>query len=281
MRRLRDARQKRAARQAYKQPRRPPREASQLRRAGRLAGKLGPAGHRNPPGKFRWGVRPRKRLFLGSLGLMGVLALLFAVLVQSPDAAGQTLPINSNEAGPDVALAGAGGIEVSTPVRPADLRGLGYHPGGEGLLELQPRGKNVSANPLLGLFGGVSNPEDIKYHVMDREEREGPGTGALDVGADAGATVYAPVTGTITAVRPDPTVQDTNVVEIKPSQAPNSRVFVSLVRDINGDVGPDALVTAGTTEIGSVPDLAGVLEPQLSSYTGGSGNHVTVFATGN
>lgn len=212
---------------------------------------------------------------------MGVLALLFAVLVQSPGAADQTLPIDPNEAGPDTVLAKAEGIEISTPVRPADLRGLGYHPRGESLLDLEPRGKNISTNPLLGVFSGMSNPEDIRYHVMNREERTGPGTGALDVGADAGASVYAPVTGTVTAIRPDPTMQDANVVEIKPSSAPNARVFVSLVQDVNGSVGPDTMVTAGMTEIGTVPDLASVLKPQLSSYTGDSGNHVTVYAISN
>ena len=220
-------------------------------------------------------------MFLGSLALMGVLALLFAALVQSPGEAGQTLPIDPDEAGPDTVLAKAGGIEISTPVRPVDLRGLGYHPRGEGFLDLRPGGKNVSPNPLLGIFSGTANPEDIKYHVMDREERTGPSTGALDVGADAGAVVYAPVTGTITAIKPDPTMQDTNIVEIKPSTDPNARVFVSLVQDVNGDVGPDTPVTAGMTEIGAVPDLASVLKPQLSSYTGDPGNHVTVFATRN
>lgn len=212
---------------------------------------------------------------------MGLLALLFAVLVQSPGAAEQTLPIDPNEAGPDAVLAQAAGIEISTPVRPRDLRGLGYHPKGESLVGLNPEGKNISTNPLLGIFSGISNPQDIRYHVMNREGREGPGTGALDVGAEAGAPVYAPVTGVITAVRPDPTMQDANIIEIKPAADPNARVFVSLVQDISGNVGPDAPVTAGMTEIGAVPDIASILNPQLASYSGEPGNHVTVFAIKN
>ena len=59
---------------------------------------------------------------------------------------------------------------------------------------------------------------------MDPAGRTGPRTGALDVGAQAGTTVYAPVTGMITAIRPDPMVQGANVVEIKPDGNANVRV---------------------------------------------------------
>ena len=215
---------------------------------------------------------------MGSVALLGVLALFLAVLVQSPGAADQQLlPIDPNEAGPGAVVAEADGLEVSTPIRPADLTGLGYHPEGKEALELQPVGKNLSANPLFGIFSDASNPEGIHYHVMDRAQREGSGTGALDLGAEAGTRVYAPVTGVVTAVRPDSKMQNANVVEIKPAEAPNTRVRVSLLQEVSGNIGPDARVTAGTTELGSTANLASVTEPQLAKHTKGSGNHVTVF----
>lgn len=213
---------------------------------------------------------------MGSFALLAVVALFVAVLVQSPGAADSPLPINPNEAEPDVVVAETESLEISTPIRPADLNGLGYHPEGEGVVELQPRGKNLSANLLLGMFSGAPNPADIRYHVMDREQREGSITGALDVGAEAGARVYAPVTGVVTAVRPDPTMQNANVVEIKPAEAPNTRVYVSLLQDVSSDIGPDAQTVAGITDLGSVADLTSTLKPQLAEYTKGSGNHVTV-----
>ncbi|MGB3632678.1 MAG: hypothetical protein WA982_01415 [Rubrobacteraceae bacterium] len=222
-------------------------------------------------------VYQQRRLLVVSLALLGVLALFLAVLVQSPGAADQPLPVDPNEAGPDAVLAEADGLEISTPIRPADLTGLGYHPEGEGVLDLQPEGKNLSANPLLGMFSGTSNPQDIRYYVMDREQREGSSTGALDVGADAGTKVYAPVTGVVTAVRPDPTMQNANIVEIKPAEAPSTRVFVSLLQEVSDNIGPDAPVTAGMTELGSVADLASVMKPQLAEHTKDPGNHVTVF----
>src|SRR3712207_5267270 len=111
--------------------------------------------------------------------------------------------------------------------------------------------------------------------MMDAAGREGPRTGALDVGAEANTTVYAPVTGVVTAIRPDPTVQDANVVEIKPASNADVRVAVSLVRS-EGGAGVNTPVTAGMTELGVVADSAEVLDPQLSSYTTDAGNHVTI-----
>lgn len=277
MRRLQDARRKRAAREAYKQPRRAPRKAAQLRRSERQSRASKSRERRNKILTAINQVYRQRRLLVVSLALLGVLALFLAVLVQSPSAADQPLPIDPNEAGPDAILVEADGLGISTPIRPADLTGLGYHPEGKGVLDLRPQGKNLSANPLLGMFSGTTNPQDIRYHVMDREQREGSGTGALDVGAEAGAEVYAPVTGVVTAVRPDPTMQNSNIVEIKPAEAPNTRVFVSLLQEVSGDIGPDAPVTAGMTELGSVADLASAMKPQLAEYTNGPGNHVTVF----
>ena len=63
-----------------------------------------------------------------------VLALVFAVLLQAPDAAEPTVPIDPGNAAPDTVLAKAAGIDISTPIRPESLTGLGYHPEGESLV---------------------------------------------------------------------------------------------------------------------------------------------------
>ncbi len=204
------------------------------------------------------------------------LALVLAVLVQSPDATQRAVPIDPGNAGPDTVLAEAAGVEISTPIRPASLTGLGYHPEGESLVEMSPRGKNLSANPLLGLIAGGETPEKIHYYMMDAAGREGPRTGALDVGAETNTTVYAPVTGVVTAIRPDPMVPDANVVEIRPDHNANVRVSVSLVRSEGDSAGVNDRVTAGMTELGAVADSAEILDPQLSSYTTDAGNHVTI-----
>jgi hypothetical protein len=141
---------------------------------------------------------------------------------------------------------------------------------------LVPRGDNLSKNALLGLVTSGETPEGINYHVMDDAGREGPRTGALDVGAGSGTTAYSPVTGSVTSIRPDPTVEDANVVEIKPDANPDVRINVSLVKSDGGGAGVGDRVVAGMTRLGSVADSAEILDPQLSAYTSDSGNHVTI-----
>jgi hypothetical protein len=224
-----------------------------------------------------------RRVLAGALVFVGVLALVVAVYTASTEAArGRQLPIEPDVAGPGTVLAEAGSVGISSPVRPEELTGLGYHPEGESLAELSPRGQSLSGTGILALFGMGSTPEEIKYHLMDPASRLGPRTGALDVGAEAGTTVYAPVDGIVTAIRPDPVLPEgANVVEIRPADDPNARVSVSLVQDISDEVGPKTPVEAGKTELGEVADSARFLKPQLATEVKGTGagNHVTVSAS--
>lgn len=219
----------------------------------------------------------RRRLLAASFALLGVLTIVVVAFAQTSQAEDQSLPIDPNSAETDTVLAEAAGLYISSPVRPEEITGLGYHPEGESLIEMSPRGENLSANAFLGLLSAGSTPEKIRYNVMPAGSRLGSRTGALDVGAEAGTTVYAPVNGTVVAIRPDPVLQDgAKVVEIKPTDAPEMRVSVSLVGDIDGEIGPKAPVTAGMTALGSVANSAEVLKPQLAGYTSSSGNHVTL-----
>src|SRR5918995_765359 len=204
-------------------------------RAGRRASSL--IERREARKANKAGVYRRRRVMAVGLLLSFVLALVFAVLAGTPEAAERAVPIDPGNSAPDTVLAEAAGVEISTPIRPESLTGLGYHPEGESLVEMAPRGENLSANPLLGLIAGGETPEKIHYYVMDAAGREGPRTGALDVGAEANTTVYAPVTGVVAAIRPDPMVQDANVVEIKPAYDADVRVSVSLVRSEDNGAG--------------------------------------------
>jgi hypothetical protein len=255
----------------------------------RITARPGPAGERTESSfielretrKAKRGEVYRRRRFMAvSLLVLGAVALVFAVFVQTKasDTSERAVPIDPNNAGPATVLAQASAVSISTPIRPASLTGLGYHPEGESLAAMEPRGKNLSANVVLGLLLSGETPERIHYYVMDAAGRGGPQTGAVDVGAATGTTVYTPVTGTVTAIRPDPMVQNANVIEIKPDANPDVRLSVALVRS-DGEAGVNDSVTAGKTELGTVADSAEVLEPQLSSYTTDAGNHVTVYVS--
>lgn len=172
-------------------------------------------------------------------------------------------------------LAEVSGVSVSTPVRPAEISGLGYHPDGDSLLRMKPRGNNLSASSLAGVFGGRTT-ERISYHIMSPAERSGPRTGALDVGAEAGTSAYSPVDGVVTAIKQDPSLPEASMVEIRPSGHPNLRVSITPVRNLEEGFGVESRVRAGMTRIGEVPDVTEVLKPQLSGYSSGDGNHVTV-----
>src|SRR5215217_427981 len=206
-------------------------------------------------------VYRRRRLMAALLLALGAVALVFAVFVQTrgSDAGEGAVPIDPNNAGPDTVLAEAANVGISTPIRPASLSGLGYHPEGESLATMEPRGKNLSANALVGLLSRGETPEQINYYVMDAAGRDGPQTGALDVGATTGTTVYTPVTGTVTAIRPDPMVENANIIEIRPEANPDVRVSIALVRS-DGEAGVNDYVTAGKTELGTVADSAKVLD---------------------
>jgi hypothetical protein len=225
-------------------------------------------------------VYRRRRIVAATVILSGVLALILVAFAQTSGASSRALPIDPDNAGPDAVLAEIGNVDISSPIRPENLTGLGYHPESESLIGMSPRGKNLSTNPVLSILAGGTTSEKIQYYVMDPAARKGSRTGALDVGAEAGTAVYAPVTGTVTAIRPDPALKkDASVVEIKPADNPDIRVSVSLVHEIDGKVAPKSPVTAGITQLGSVADSAKVLKPQLASYTSDTGNHVTVSAS--
>lgn len=205
----------------------------------------------------------------------GLLALAAALVTAVILGAGHGRAASLKEASPTLILARAGGLDISTPIRPRQIEGLGYHPAGNGLVPLSPRGRNLSGNPLITILSGEAG-SPVGYFLMASAGRQGPETGALDVGAKAGAPVYAPVSGTITAVRPDPLLEGASVIEIQPDGSPQERVAVAMLGRIKNGVGVDSPVEAGRTRLGTVADSSSVMKNQLSSYTKGPGDHVTV-----
>lgn len=217
----------------------------------------------------------RRRGVVAGLTVASAIAVALFVLAPSYSSDEDASPISAG-AGPKTEIASVGGVGLTTPVRPEALSGLGYHAGGEFMAEITPAGESLSKNPVLGLLPGDSNPDGIRYFMMDSAGRGGSGTGSLDIGAKEGAKVYSPVTGVVTSIRPDPTAEDSNIIEIQPQDNTDLRLSVSLVNSGTGDAGVNSPVEAGETQLGTVVDSAEVLEPQLASYTEDAGNHITL-----
>ena len=171
-------------------------------------------------------------------------------------------------------LAVRGPVRLQMPVAQTVVTAIGYHQADDGALALAPGGhkgnESVFARVFHSIFGGAQ-AGPTWYQLA------GGGTSALDVGAPVGASVFAPVDGTVVAITPYLVggKQHGSRIDIQPTNAPT--VVVSLTQvaaDPSLTVG--ATVVNGATRIGTVADLAIVEKQALARYTNDAGNHVTI-----
>jgi murein DD-endopeptidase MepM/ murein hydrolase activator NlpD len=157
---------------------------------------------------------------------------------------------------PEIVIARADAIEIHVPVDPERVTAAAFPSG----VELERSG-----------------PLDI--HQAGRDDRTGPETAGLDVGAPAGTAVYAPVDGTIASVG-DYLVSgkiEGYEVAITPSAAPSGLMLrVTHLEESDTGVRPNVgtPVRAGVTPLGRVRDFSTVARQELSEFTSDAGNHV-------
>lgn len=161
---------------------------------------------------------------------------------------------------PDIVVARSEGVELRLPVDPKRVTAAAFHPIGD------PLARALEATGAL------------EIEQVPRGDRAGPETAALDVGAPAGTTVFAPVDGVIAGVA-DYTVSGRvqgYEVTVEPAGVRGLMVRVThLDPPVVGDR-PDVgeSVSAGVTAIGRVRDFSTVAEQELARFTADSGNHV-------
>jgi hypothetical protein len=109
---------------------------------------------------------------------------------------------------------------------------------------------------------------------MWRASRTGPPDNAADIGALAGAPVFAPVTGTVIEVKPYLLygVHDDLEIHIQPTGWPEIDLVIIHVSDPTVKAGD--LVTGGVTRIASVRLLSDRVNHQLADYTPDAGDHI-------
>jgi len=105
-----------------------------------------------------------------------------------------------------------------------------------------------------------------------------PGLTAMDEGAPAGSVTYAPIDGTVTAVREYNYENGCKDYEVHISFADPAlaRYEVVMIHEENVRVKVGDKVVGGVTPIAQVRDLTPYLTNQLGEYTGEAGNHAHV-----
>jgi hypothetical protein len=197
-----------------------------------------------------------------------------AAPLTAPAAAARLLP-----AGPPApeAVARLGALTLNLPVNRSRVTAIGYHAASDGALGLAPIGAQANQGLLKRVVRAVVGGGSSGPHWYLLPGGDGPSTSALDVGASPGTDVYAPTDGTIVGI--EKVVLNGKVrgekIDLQPTSAPSLVVSVSnIAADPSLTVG--ASVTAGSTKLGTLIDLAKVETQTLARYTNDAGNHVLV-----
>jgi hypothetical protein len=239
-----------------------------------------PNGRRVERRQARSARRARRLALLVLLAAVFVVALGLTAFSRNSVRTGAIIPRQVLAAAPQtrppapeiVALRGP--VRLQLPITQGRLTAIGYHSARDGALSLTPIGHQANEGLVErivhGIFGGGGGAP--RWYQLG-----GGGTSAIDVGAPVGSDVYAPVDGTVVAIKPF-VVEGRRYgseIDIQPQTAPSLMVAVTqLVADPALTVG--TAVVSGATKLGRVADLAVVERQALARYTNDAGNHVTL-----
>lgn len=211
------------------------------------------------------------------VGVLGVVTILLTAFdgssterVVAP--AGPRPPVQSLLPDPQV-LATVGNVRIQSPLARGSVTGIGFHGSSEGLA-LQPVGPQANEGLLARLWSRItgSTRSGLAWYQLDSGTLR-----ALDVGAAPGADVYAPVDGTVVAIRSH-VISGRKIgaeIELRPATAPSLVVTLSNVRPDRGlTVG--ANVAAGSSKLGRVVNIVTVEQQTLADYVAGDGNNVSI-----
>jgi hypothetical protein len=198
-----------------------------------------------------------------------------ATTLTAPASAARLLPAGPPTAPDPVARVGA--LTLELPLNSSRLTAIGYYAASDGSVSLSPLGTQANQGLLTRLghmiFGGGSGKP--RWYLMPGGT--GPSTSALDVGAEPGTDVYSPVNGTIVGV--EKTVIDGKAhgerIDIEPSLAPSLVVSVSNIA-VDPALTVGAPVTAGSTRLGVLLNMAKYEQQTLARYTNDAGDHVLI-----
>ena len=167
-----------------------------------------------------------------------------------------------------------GPVRLQLPISQRRVTAIGYHAADDGGMALAPSGhqanEGVVQRVIHAVFGGGGGSP--AWYQLD-----GGTTSALDVGAQVGTNVYAPVDGTVVAISPYVVGgrRFGSRIDIQPQNAPSVVVSLTQLR-VDPSLSVGSTVVSGARRLGTVADLSLVEHQALARYTNDAGNHVTV-----
>ncbi len=171
-------------------------------------------------------------------------------------------------------LATVGNLRVQSPVAEDAVTAIGFHGTSVGALVLQPVGPQANEGILARLWHRITGSE---HRGLPWYQLESGALRTLNVGAAADTDVYAPVDGTVVAIR-DHIVSGRQFgaeIELRPSSAPSLVVEIQHVRaDPSLSVG--ANVAAGSSKLGTVVNMRRIERQALARYATDGGNNVAI-----
>jgi hypothetical protein len=186
-------------------------------------------------------------------------------------AAGQPVATTPPE---PLVLATVGNLRVQSPIAEDGVTAVGFHGSGAGALVLQPVGPQANEGLLARVWHRITGSA---RHGLPWYQLESGALRTLDVGAAPGTDVYAPVDGTVVAIR-DHVISGRRIgaeIELRPSSAPSLVVQLDHIEpDPALTVG--ANVAAGSSKLGTVVDVTRYERQALARFSGDRGTNVAI-----
>jgi hypothetical protein len=225
--------------------------------------------------------RARRIALLTAVGLLAIVTLLLTAFGSAGTRqVARIVPTQAtftSERPQAIGVATIGNLKIQLPVGSTAVTATGFHGSDTGALTLKPLGRQANEGLLARLWHRIAGTAKPGPDWFQLGGAAGPGTEVLIVGAAAGTDVYAPVGGTIAAI--SPTIinghEHGSRVDIRPTAAPSVVVSVThVVPDPGLAIG--STVTAGSSRLGSVVDIAKVERQSLAAHTNDAGNNVAI-----
>ena len=231
-------------------------------------------------------------LVVAGIALLGTLGVVLASeLADTPkgaypaEAAGGATSSTNAERDPTSLFASCSGLDLRLPVDPASITALAFHQASYGTNALHMTSLVPDADMALAEdrkeVQPASNAADLPDTVwagtclrLWRTNGTGLPDTAVDVGADPGTPVYAPVTGTVLKVKPYKLYDQFDDFQIHIQPDGRTDVVAVLIHVDDVSVAAGERVKAGVTRIAAVRKLSHkISDMQITGYTTNGGDH--------